>query len=176
MAFNIDEMKGQLTYGGARPTLFEVNITNTGGITGVDFTKSPFVVHAASIPESNIGVFELPYMGRKIPYAGDRTFAPWRVSIFNDEDFAMRTGLETWIELIQSTIGIQRSASAYKGQASVTQFSKTGDPIRRYKFVGLFPITIEPIALDWNSSDIIQSFDVTFRYDYWTLDGSALPG
>lgn len=175
MAFNIEAMKGQLVYGGARPTLFEVNVTNTGGIAGVDFTKSPFLIHATTLPESNIGSFELPYFGRKIQYAGDRTFQPWRVSIFNDEDFSIRRGMETWIERIQSTASNVRAVSNYKGQASVTQFGKDGTPIRVYRFVGLFPITIDPITLDWNSTDSIESFDVTFRYDYWELESEQNP-
>lgn len=175
MPFNIETMKGNLIYGGARPTLFEVNLTDTGGIAGVAFKKSPFLIHATSLPESNIGFFELPYFGRKIQYAGDRTFQPWRVSVFNDEDFSIRRGLETWIERVQSTVSNVRAVSDYKGQASVTQFSKDNTPIRVYRFVGLFPVTIDPISLDWNSTDSIQSFDVTFRYDYWELESEQLP-
>lgn len=175
MAFNIEAMKGQLVYGGARPTLFEVNITDTGGITGINLTKSPFLIHATSLPESNIGFLELPYFGRKIQYAGDRTFQPWRVSVFNDEDFAIRRGLETWIERVQSTVSNVRTVPNYKGQASVTQFSKDSTPIRTYRFVGLFPVTIDPISLDWNNTDSIESFDVTFRYDYWELEAEQAP-
>lgn len=175
MAFNIESMKGQLVYGGARPTLFEVNITNTGGITGVDFTKSPFVIHATNLPETTMGTIELPYFGRKIKYAGDRVFAPWTVSVFNDEDFSMRRGIETWMERIQSTVSNTRAISAYKGQASVTQFAKDGTPLRIYNFVGLFPSAISSIGLDWNNPDSIQSFDVTFTYDYWQLSLDQLP-
>lgn len=182
MTFNVNDMHAQLVGGGARPTLFEVNLTDTNTNLKLNLTKSRFMVHAASLPESNIGFFELPYFGRKVQYAGDRTFQPWRVSIFNDEDFAIKFGLESWMEKIQSTVPNVRSAEAgingsgYKGQATVTQFGKAGNVIRQYQFVGLFPVTIDPIRLDWNATDTIQSFDVTFRYDYWLdLGGNAAP-
>jgi hypothetical protein len=169
MAFNIEAMKGQLQYGGARPTLFEVNITNTGSLSGLKLEKTPFLVHATSLPESNIGFFEVPYMGRKAQYAGDRTFQPWRVSVFNDEDFSIRRGMETWIDAIQGNVSNLRRAVNYKGQASCTQFTKAGGTSRVYNFVGLFPVTIDQIALDWNTTDSIETYDVTFKYDYWEL-------
>lgn len=169
MAFNIEAMKGQLVYGGARPTLFEVNITDTAGVGSLNLSKTPFLVHATSLPETNVGFFELPYMGRKVQYAGDRTFQPWRVSVFNDEDFQIRRGLEMWIEKIQGNTTNVRSVLDYKGQATVTQFTKAGGVSRVYNFVGLFPTTIDPIQLDWNTTDSIESFDVTFKYDYWEL-------
>jgi hypothetical protein len=108
-------------------------------------------------------------MGRKVQYAGDRTFQPWRVSVFNDEDFQIRRGLEMWIEKIQGNTTNVRSVLDYKGQATVTQFTKAGGISRVYNFVGLFPTTIDPIQLDWNTTDSIESFDVTFKYDYWEL-------
>ena len=173
MAFNIQNMKSQLQLGGARPTLFEVNITNTAGIGGLKLEKTPFLVHATTLPESSIGSFELPYMGRKIQHAGDRTFQPWRVSVFNDEDFSIRRGLETWIDRIQGNVSNIRTVTDYKGQATVTQFTKNGGVSRVYTFVNIFPTTIEPITLDWNTTDSVESFDVTFRYDYWELSADA---
>lgn len=179
MTFNVNDMHAQLVGGGARPTLFEVNLTNTNTALGLNLTKSRFMVHAASLPESSIGFFELPYFGRKVQYAGDRTFAPWRVSVFNDEDFAIKNSLEAWMEQIQSTVSNVRSGAAgingqgYKGQANVTQFGKTGNVIKAYKFHGLFPVSIDAVRLDWNATDSIQSFDVTFKYDYWLADNSV---
>lgn len=174
MVFNINEMKSQMVGGGAKPTLFQVVITNPIN-TNADF-KVPFMVHATTLPPSTIGTFELPYMGRKIQMAGDRTFAEWSVNVFNDEDFAIRNSLENWMNSINSHTGNLRltdtaSPSEYKSQATVTQYSKTGQPLRTYTFEGIFPTVLGDITLDWNATDSIETYQVTFRYDLWTVAG-----
>lgn len=176
MAFNINEMKASLTGGGAKSTLFEVSITNK--IDGSADSLVPFMVHAAQLPQSTIGFFELPYMGRKIPLAGDRTFSPWTVSVYNDENFAIRNRMEQWMNSINSHTGNLRLTNSsspldYKSQALITQFSKTGKPLRTYKFEGLFPTEVSPIVMDWNNTDSIESYDITFYYDLWTVEGAT---
>ena len=176
MAFNINEMRSQLTAGGAKPSLFQVQITNP--VTGVADIKVPFMCQATSIPESTLGLVEVPYFGRKIKLAGDRTFANWQTTIINDEDFLIRDAMEQWSAAINSHVGNLRSGataapSQYKAQAQVTQFSKTGEAIRVYQFNGIYPATIQSIALDWNTNDQIEQFDVTFEYDYWEVVGGT---
>jgi hypothetical protein len=174
MAFNINEIRSQLTFGGARNSLFQVTITNP--VNGVADIKVPFLVKAAQIPASTLGVMEVPYFGRKIKLAGDRTFGDWTVSVINDEDFLIRNAMEQWSNSIQSLQGNLRafgsaSPTLYKAQAQVTQFSKTGVPIRSYTFNGIFPSEISPIDVDWNSTDSIEEFTVTFQYDWWEVTG-----
>jgi len=174
MVFNINEMKSQLVGGGAKPTLFQVVITNPIN-SNADF-KVPFMVHATTLPPSQLGFFEVPYMGRKIQLAGDRTFSEWSVSVFNDEDFSIRNSIENWMNTINSHTGNLRltatsSPAEYKSQATVTQYSKTGVPIREYKFEGLFPTLLSDIQMDWNSTDSIETYTVTWKYDLWTVDG-----
>jgi hypothetical protein len=174
MAFNVAEMRAQLTGGGARPSLFQVQITNP--ITGVADFKVPFMVKASSLPASNIGQIEVPYFGRKIKIAGDRTFDEWSVTVINDEDFAIRNAMEQWMNSINSHIGNLRDRAAlapetYKTQAQITQFSKTGDPIRIYNFNGLFPTNIAAIDTSWETTDTIEEFTITFQYDWWDVSG-----
>ena len=174
MAFNINEIRSQLTFGGARNSLFQVTITNP--VNGVADIKVPFLVKAAQIPASTLGVMEVPYFGRKIKLAGDRTFGDWTVSVINDEDFLIRNAMEQWSNSIQSLQGNLRafgsaSPTLYKAQAQVTQFSKTGVPIRSYTFNSIFPSEISPIDVDWNSTDSIEEFTVTFQYDWWEVTG-----
>ena len=66
MSFNVNEFRAQLTGGGARPSLFRVQITNP--ITAVADFKATFMIKAASLPAFNVGQYEVPYMGRKIKY------------------------------------------------------------------------------------------------------------
>jgi hypothetical protein len=174
MAFNINEIKSQLTFGGAKASLFQVQITNP--INGIADLKVPFMVQAAAIPEATLGTIEVPYFGRKVKIAGDRTFAEWTVTIINDEDFLIRNAMENWMAAINSHQGNVRqldtaSPSAYKSQAQITQFSKTGVPVRTYQFNGIFPTSVAPITMDWNTTDDIERFDVTFQYDFWEVNG-----
>lgn len=176
MAFNINEMRSQLTFGGARASQFQVQIQNP--VNGAADLKTPFMVQAAQIPESTLGTIEIPYFGRKIKVAGDRTFAEWTVTVMNDEDFLVRNAMEQWMNAINSHQENLRdfgSASPlqYKSQAQVTQFSKTGVPLRVYNFNGLYPSNIGNIQLDWNTTDAIEIFDVTFQYDWWNVSGGV---
>lgn len=177
MAFNINEMRSNLTFGGAKASLFEVQITSLPGQTEAD-AKIPFMVQAASLPESTLGIIEVPYFGRKIKIAGDRTFAEWTVTVINDEDFAVRNLMENWMSRINTHVGNLRSFptsadSEYKSQAKITQYSKTGSILKVYNFTGIFPTTVAPITMDWNTTDDIERFDVTFQYDWWEVDGAV---
>lgn len=176
MAFNINEIKSQLTFGGAKASLFQVQITNP--VNGIADLKVPFMCQAAAIPEATLGVIEVPYFGRKVKIAGDRTFAEWTVTIINDEDFLIRNAMENWMAAINAHEGNTRqlssaSPSAYKSQAQITQFSKTGIPVRTYQFNGIFPTSISAITMDWNTTDDIERFDVTFQYDFWEVSGGT---
>jgi len=174
MAFNVNEIRSQLTLGGARQSLFQVVFNNPAN--SVADIKVPFMVKAAQIPASTLGTIQVPYYGRKIKLAGDRTFDAWTVTVINDEDFLIRNAMEQWSNQIQTHQGNLRSfggasPSLYKAQAQVTQFSKTGVPIRTYNFNGIYPETISNIDVSWESTDAIEEFTVTFQYDYWEVSG-----
>jgi hypothetical protein len=174
MAFNVNEIRSQLTLGGARSTLFQVTLQNPGN--GVADIKLPFMVKAAQIPSSDLGVIEVPYFGRKIRLAGDRTFGDWTVTVINDEDFLIRNAMEEWSNKINSLRGNLRTFGAanpslYKANAQVVQYSKTGVPIRTYTFNGIFPQAISSIDLSWEATDQIEEFTVTFQYDWWEVSG-----
>jgi hypothetical protein len=179
MAFNINDFKNNgLVWGGARPSLFKVTLTPP---SGVDFTtqnfaeKIEFTCQASSIPASSVASFDVPYFGRKIKLAGDRTFADWNVTIMNDEDFGVRDFFEEWSQNINSNeTNIKRQPqNAYKSaDAIVTQYSKSapgdnGLPIAAYKFIGIFPTDISAMELNWDSTNSVQTFNVTFAYDYY---------
>lgn len=176
MAFNVNEIRSQLTLGGARGSLFQVTFSNPAN--GVADIKVPFMVRSAQIPESTLGVIEVPYFGRKVKLAGDRTFGDWTVTVINDEDFLIRNAMEEWSNKINSLQGNLRGFGAaspllYKSTAEVTQFSKTGVPVRSYKFNGIFPSSVAAIDLNWADTDSIEEFQVTFQYDWWEVSGGV---
>jgi hypothetical protein len=170
MAFNVSEFRSAaLPLDGARPNLFDVQLTFPGNIA----LDSTFTVKSAAIPGSSIGATTVNYFGREVKFAGNRTFSDWTVTILNDEDFQLRTAFENWMSLINSHAGNLRNAAfgsptTYTSDAFVTQYSKTGLPIQVYNFVGMFPIDLSPIDMDWGSNDTIEEFQVTFAYQYWT--------
>ena len=174
MSFNINEIKSQMLFDGARPALFQVTLQNPAN--SVADVKFPFMCEATALPEADVGTVQVPYFGRFIKLAGDRTYPDWQVTVINDEDFLVRNALEEWSNKINSFQGNIRafgSASPllYKSQAQVVQFSKTGVPIRTYQYNGIFPIAISNIPLAWSSQNEIERFSVTFAVDYWEVSG-----
>ena len=184
MAFNVNTFRSELEAGGARPALFEVRLSApAGGIGGPGtdlITKSPFMVRAASLPAQSMSTLTTSYFGRQVKMAGNRTFEDWTTTIINDEDFKIRNAVEVWQEFINSTTENLRgygssNPNQYKGQATVTQFSKTGQPLRTYTFNGLYPSTVAPIDLAWDT-DAVEEFTCTWSYDYWTVSGATAAG
>jgi len=174
MAFNVNEFAGALVGGGARNSLFKVDIQNP--INGGNDIQVPLLCRAAQIPASTLTPIEVPYFGRRIKIAGNRTFAEWTVTILNDEDFALRNAMEQWTNSINSFQGNLRttggaSPTLYKSSAQVTHYGKDGQELRIYNFIGLFPTEIGAIDLSWDGGDAIEEFTATFQYDYWEVSG-----
>lgn len=199
MAFNVNDFKTQgLTLGGARPTLFQVSVNLPTSITSVSPGFQPkfaFTCSATQIPASTVSQIAVNYFGRQIKVAGDREFANWNVTVMNDEDYLIRNAFEAWMNALNSHVGNRRLISAnetipgasYKTDAVVTHFAKGGaggsagtngsigveSIIRQYQFVGLFPIELDAMSMDWGTTNQIQTFGVTFAYDYWLPLGNA---
>lgn len=182
LGFNIDTFKAQgLVGGGARPSLFKVRFPAipAGVLTVVDDQSSDleFVCRAAQIPASTIDPVNVPYWGRQIPLAGNRTFAPWTITVMNDEDYRHRNMFESWHNKINAIVSNRQDSAQgnlldYKVPANVLQFGKAGPSddsgiVRSYQFEGLFPVDIGAIQLDWDAGNQIETYDVTFVYDYW---------
>jgi hypothetical protein len=177
MAFNVAEFRANLIGDGARPNLFQVTLTfptiaANGTAAG---QKATFMAKTAQLPGSTIGQVPLYYFGRELKFAGNRTFTDWTLQIINDEDFTIRKALESWMNGINSHAGNVRTGAAaspagYTVDALVTQYGKTGDTLKTYKFVGLYPLDLAPIDLDWGSNDTIEEYAVTFAYQWWETD------
>lgn len=179
MAFNINEFRAALRYGGARSSLFQVKLTNP--VNGAADQAFSFMCRAASVPERTLNQLPVPYFGRNIKVAGStQNYADWNVSIINDEDYAIRNALEEWSHAINAPIGNVRmlptsEQSLYKTIADVTHYSQTGQKLREYKFNGIWPMNIAAMNLDWGSEEV-TSFDVTFSVDYWTIGEASTTG
>lgn len=171
MAFTVTDVLGNFQFEGARPTLFNVDIFNP--VDSSADSSIQFLASATQIPSMNLGNIGVPYFGRVVNFAGDRTYDSWTVKIMNDENYAIRNALEAWSDAINQKVGNIRTETNYKSTARVTQFSKTGEILRVYRFNGIYPQTIAPIGLDWVSTNQFETFDVTFMYDFWDIENNT---
>lgn len=180
MAFNVAEFRANMIGDGARPNLFSVSLTfptiaNNSTAAG---QKVTFMAKTAQLPGSTVGTVPVYYFGRELKFAGNRTFTDWTLTIINDEDFTIRNSIESWMNAMNSHAGNVRnvgaaSANGYTVDATVTQYGKTGGELKKYKFVGLFPVDLAPIDLDWGSNDAIEEYQTTFAYQWWEADNTT---
>jgi hypothetical protein len=187
MAFNIARFKSEgLTRDGARPSLFQVELTFPPSVASLATTvKGSFVCSASQLPASLIAEVRVPYFGRFIKVKGDREFQDWPVTVMNDEDFILREAFEAWqdqMNYLESNIeDTNLYPTGYKVDMRIHQFAKDGKPgtepggiIRSYVLVGAWPTQIGSINLDWSDTNRIETFDVTFAYDYWIPEGPTV--
>ena len=174
MAFNVNDFISRgLEYGGVRPSLFEVRLYAPGAVQ-IDqdsVQKFTFMCQAANLPPATMSSIDVPYFGRKIKVAGERTFQDWSLTIMNDEDFKVRSLFEKWSNSLNSLESNVRGAGLgtenYKADLDVIQYAKDGEIIRSYTIIGAFPTDVSGIEVNWSSTGTVQTFSVNLAYDYW---------
>lgn len=173
MPFNIENFKAQgPVFGGARPSLFEIIISDWPGSNANAEQQLRIMAKASQIPPSVIGQVEIPYFGRRIKVMGDRQYANWNVTIINDEDYNLRETFELWHQQMNRHIEnvtevVDSRPSTYKRDGVVRHFGKDGQLIKTYTVKGIFPTQIDAMSLDWEMIDQITMFDVEFSVDYF---------
>ena len=187
----IDDFKASVVNDFARPNLFQVdlNFPATLGISSDLSTFGNFTVRAANLPASQIGVVEVPFRGRVLKIAGDRTFEPWTITVMNDSGFNMRNAFELWANSIQAanenftaagTLGDATDSTGYFADMLVHQLSRdiksdSESPkiTKSYKFYNVFPSNISAIDLDFGNNDAIEEFTVELQVQYWAPQSTA---
>tara|TARA_B100000965_G_scaffold319622_1_gene280550 strand:- start:352 stop:951 length:600 start_codon:yes stop_codon:yes gene_type:complete len=169
----ISDFKSKLTGGGARPNLFEVVLAFPTLVSPVNenevLQKSRFLVKAAALPSSTIAPVEIPFRGRILKVAGDRTFETWTITVINDTDFMIRSAMEKWMNTInklEDATGITNPVD-YQSDALVHQLDRDGSTLRSYKFKSIFPTNISTIDLSYETTDTIEEFTVEMQVHYW---------
>ena len=173
----ISQFKSQLIGGGARPNLFEVELTTLPAGIAWPADNFRYMCKAAQLPASVIANIDIPFRGRIFKVAGDRTIEPWSITIINDEDFRIRKAMEEWVDLIaklENNLGAT-DPSAYMVNAKVFQLGRGSTPssknnagdriavLREYEFIDIFPTNVSSIDLSYDSSDTIEEFVVDFQ-------------
>lgn len=169
---NLSDFKAHLIGGGARANQFRVELAfpNFVGFGVVAGQRAQFLCNAAQLPGSVVAEIPVPYRGRTLYVAGEREFAPWNISIINDTSFGIRNALELWSNGIQNltTTDGRTNPTDYQVDLSVHHLDRSGAIIKTYKFVDAWPTEIGPIQLSYEQSGTLETFDVTFRYNFWT--------
>ena len=198
----ITDFKTALQGGGARANLFEVDIPTIPAVAtqGIDWDAEnfQFLCKAAALPASNVAPIEVPFRGRTLKVAGDRTFDTWTVTVINDEDFALRHAFEAWMNLLSkldNATGAVNPAS-YMVDANVFQLGRSnrlegtqvrenvkaqgqgfgasgsGDTtvLRSYKFVDIWPSNVSAIDVSYDTTDAIEEFTVEFQVQYFEMN------
>ena len=167
----ISDFKSRLSGGGARPNLFEVELAfpNAVAIDNDVLQKSRFLVKAAALPASTIAPIDVPFRGRILKIAGDRTFETWTITVLNDTDFSIRSAFEKWMNIINKmsdATGVV-DPEAYQKDATVKQLDRDGSVLRSYKFWDIFPTNISTIDLSYETTDTLEEFTVELQVQWW---------
>jgi len=173
----VDDFKGKLTGGGARSNMFEVNV-NFPGYTGGNKELTNFMCRAANLPASTLNPVEVPFRGRIVELAGDRSFEPWTMTVYNDTNFSVRDAFEAWMDGMNTHAGNSgvfannSGVGTYATNIEVIQLDQIQSPIKTYFLKNCFPTQISAIELDYSQQSEIEQFTVTIEYDYWTNDNT----
>ena len=173
----VDDFRGKMTGGGARANLFEVNI-NFPAAAGGDTELTNFMCRGAQIPGMTTGVVEVPFRGRIIKFPGDRTFEDLTIPVYNDTNFTVRDGFESWMNTLNTHIGNvglltdNAGYGTYLSDMTVSQLNQAGDTVKKYTLRNAFPSNIGAIELSYDQQTQIEEFQITVSFDYWTNDNT----
>jgi hypothetical protein len=167
---NISDFKAKLAGGGARNNQFKVTMPFPGyAQVGGEIEDLAFLCTSTSIPAMTIGNVNVPFRGRVIKIAGDRTFASWSVNVLNDTNFKLRNAFERWqngINNMTDNEGLSNPVD-YQVDIFVDQLDRNGNTLKSYTLRGAYPTSIGAIDLNYETNDAIEDFDVTFEYQYF---------
>ena len=156
-----------------RANLFEVELTFPSGVGVQDenevLDNARFLVKAAALPSSTVAPIDIPFRGRILKIAGDRTFETWTITVMNDTSFNIRSAFEKWMNYINKLDNGtgETDPALYQVDAKVNQLDRAGSVLRKYVFKDVFPTNISTIDLSYETTDTIQEFTVEMQVHYW---------
>ena len=167
---NINDFKAKLAGGGARANQFKVTMPFPGfAQVGGEIEDLAFLCRSTSLPGMSVPSFSVPFRGRAIKIAGDRTIEDWAVTCYNDTDFKLRNAFERWSNGINNATdgeGLTNPAD-YQVDAFIDQLDRNGSTIKSYTLRGLFPTEVAQVDLAYDQNDAITDTVVTLAYQYF---------
>ena len=181
---NVSTFLGKIGQG-VKPNMFNVDIKFPEGADATgDRDLFQLMCKSAALPGSNLGVIEVPFRGRTVKIAGDRTFDTWTATFFNDRKMQLRAFFEEWANEINTHeantaerfLPTSNDAAGYMAELFVSQLEKdaseSGSAIRTYHLFYCFPTNVSPIDLAYDSNDQIEEFTVEWQYSYFKAGGA----
>jgi hypothetical protein len=183
---NVDRFKKSFD-GGSRPNRFMVS----GEIPATESTSTAIidsvVVRAASMPAVNIGIMRVPFRGRIVKIPGDRTYDEWTITLydtFKDKEAAGISNLRKYFHAWNAEFNLHESnipGSNFSDGKSldydklfidmkVVQLTLDGNDARTVTLSNTWPTVVGEIVLNYDSSDTIAEYSVTFAYDHLKLE------
>jgi hypothetical protein len=171
----IDDFKANLIGGGARANQYRVTITAPPGIAiGLDVRRTSFLVTASNLPAQTLAEIAIPFRGRSIYIAGDRSFDDtWSTSFINDTDFMIRNAMERWsngINDLAAGTGVI-APSDYQTDLTVEHLDRDDTVLKSYIFRSAWPTSVSAIELTNEAAGAMETFDVTWRYQHFEASG-----
>ena len=170
----VDDFKSKLIGGGARPNMFKATVNYPAYAAG-DSELTSFLCKGAQLPASVIAQIDVPFRGRQLKIAGDRTFENWSITVLNDVNMEVRNAMERWMNGINEHVlntGLSNPTD-YQADMAIEQLNKTGETTKTYTIRGAYPVNISAIDLSYDSNDAIEEFTVELAYQYWESDTTS---
>ncbi len=167
---NINDFKAKLSGGGARSNQYKVVMPFPGyAQVGGEIEDLAFLCQAAELPGMAINTIEVPFRGRTIKIAGDRSIADWNIKVINDTNFKLRNAFERWMNGINNMTDNEGLTNPvdYQVDAFVDQLDRNGNTIKSYTLRGVFPSSINVIPLDYNTKADLSETAVTLAFQYF---------
>lgn len=166
---SITEFKNQMRAGGARSNQFTVTLLFPAFVAAGQATQAcSFLCKATSVPAMKIDDIEVPYRGRPVHFAGERSYEPWNVTVINDGTFFTRKAFERWsagIANLADTTGLTNPAD-YQVTLAVDQLDRNNNILKTYTFYDAYPTEIGTMELSYENPNI-QQYDVQFRFNWF---------
>lgn len=169
MSLSVDDFKAKLIGGGARANLFQVIVNNPPVGANLDTELLSYTCKAAALPASTVAQIDVPFRGRQLKVAGDRTFENWTITVYNEDSQDVRSAFESWMNSINehvANLGVKNPRD-YQADLVVNQLDREGKTTKSYSIRGAFPVNVSEIELSYENNDAIEEFTVEFAYQYW---------
>ena len=173
MAFSVANFRDNLQFGGARPSLFEVQVTDPGLGIGLNGNKFTFSCKAAQLPSSVIAQIDVPFRGRQLKIAGDRTFENWNITVIQESSMEVRNSFERWLNGINEHVngtGLVNPVD-YQADMLVEQLDRNDNVIKSVNIRGAFPVNLGAVELSYETTDALAEYTIEWAYQYWESAG-----
>ncbi len=166
MDINIDAYKSHFD-GGIRQYLFLVYINFPNG--GIENTA--YHVKSTDLPASDFEQSLSYYMGQEFKMPGRQSFQDWTVTFYVDKKAEVLKNFIEWRKMIHDPKENKNGdMKKYMTDCTVELLDfETGKAKCKYILRGAWPIEIGSISLDYSSNEL-ATFEVTFNYQYYTVE------